>query len=115
MELRPDLTLVELAVIRTTMPMDNLSVDKNGDIYAAAFPQAYKNLGSDRNPYNIDVPSTILRIRKLQDGTYEVKKALEDHEGRIMSGTTVARYDAMTGRFFMGGALTPHITVCDPR
>ena len=105
MQLRSDFTLVEVAVIRIGIPIENLSVDKAGAISAAVFPQAYKMLASERDPYNVEVPSAILRIRKLQDGEYEVKKILEDHEGRVMGGVTVARHDVRTGRLFMGGRL----------
>jgi hypothetical protein len=104
MELQTDLSLKEVAVIRTGMAVDNLSTDRNGDIYAAAFPKGLKMLASLKDPYKLNSPSTIFRIRKTEDG-YEVKKVLEDMEGRLVGGATVARHDVKTGRLFMGGEL----------
>ena len=104
MELQPDLTLKEIDVIHLGMPVDNLSINKNGDIYAAAFPKALKFVETSKDPYHRDAPSTIWRIRKKGGGKgYEAMKVLEDREAKIMGGATVARHDVKTGRLFIGG------------
>ena len=108
MELLPDLTLREVTVIKTGMPIDNLGVDKRGDIYAAGFPDALTFLKSLSDPYNIDGPSTIWRIHKVDDLKYEVQKVLEDKEAKVLGGATVARHDVRTGRLFIGGMLRLH-------
>ena len=102
MELLPNLTMKEVDVIRLGMPVDNLSVDKRGDIYAAAFPDSLTLLRSLKDPYNLDAPSTIWRIR-MMGSTYDIHKVLEDKEAKIMGGATVARHDVKTGRLFIGG------------
>jgi len=55
------------------------------------------------DPYNTNVPSSIFRIRsKIADGgtlNYEVTKVLEDIEGRVLPGATVAVHDAKTDSF----------------
>ena len=102
MELLPDLAMKEVDVIRLGMPIDNLSVDKRGDIYAVAFPDSLKLLRSLDDPYNLDAPSTIWRIRKM-GSSYNIHKVLEDKEAKIMGSATVARHDVKTGRLFIGG------------
>lgn len=102
MEMHSDHTLTEVTTIHLGMPIDNLSTDKNGDIYAAAFPKPLQLLDSIKDPYHIDTPSTIWRIRKSGSG-YEVKKLLEDKEAKIMGGATTASHDVKTGKLFMGG------------
>ena len=104
MRLEGDLTLREVHVIRLNMPIDNLSVDQNGDIYAAAFPKILKVVRAFKNPYGKGFPSTIWRIRRLGPGMdYEVKKVLEDGAAKIIQGATVTRHDTKTGRLFLGG------------
>ena len=102
MKLLPDLTMKKVDVIRVGMPIDNLSVDKVGDIYAAAFPDPLILLKSLEDPYNLDAPSTIWRIRKV-GSKYDIHKVLEDKEAKIMGGATIARHDVKTGRLFIGG------------
>ncbi|MCJ1469947.1 hypothetical protein MMC07_008592 [Pseudocyphellaria aurata] len=114
MKLREDLMLEVVDMIYLGMPVDNLSVDKNGDIYAAALPKILDILKSFKKPYEISCPSTIWRIRK-SGSSHQVQKVLEDKEGKLVSGATTACHDASTGRFFIGGVITPYITVCDPR
>ena len=102
MELQSDLMLKEIDVIHVGMPVDNLSVDRNGDIYAAAFPKILTLLDSFKDPHHVDSPSTIWRIRKV-GSRYEVTKTLEDREAKTMGGATVARHDAKSGMLFIGG------------
>lgn len=99
-------TLEEVDVIKIGMPVDNLSVDEQGDIYAAGFPKMLDLLASLQDPYNIYPPSTIFRIRKsLDEGRprYIVTKVLEDRDTVAMGGVTTALHDVKSGRLFMGG------------
>lgn len=105
MKLRPDLMLEEVDTIRLGMPIDNLSVDENGDIYAAAFPRVLKIMEVYQKPYETSSPSTIWRIRK-SGSSYQIQKILEDKEGKLVSGATVAIHDARTGRLFIGGIIS---------
>ena len=102
MELLPNRRLEEVDVIRVGMPVDNLSVDQAGDIYAASFPQILKVVKSFQDPYRIGFTSTIWRIRR-SGSSYEVKKVLEDREAKVLGGATVAVHDTVTGRLFAGG------------
>lgn len=104
MQLQDGLTMKELHVIKLGMPVDNLSIDRNGDIYAAGIPKLLKVLDAFKKPYETRSPSTIWRLRRLGLGLdYEVGKILEDREARIMRGLTVAVHDVKTGRLFLGG------------
>ena len=104
MRLDPYLTLTEVHVIHLGMPVDNLSVDLTGDIYAAAFPKSLKVVEEFRDPYGKGFPSTIWRIRRLGSGLdYEATKIFEDGEAKIIQGATVVRHDTKTGRLFIAG------------
>ncbi|KAE8441063.1 hypothetical protein EG329_005892 [Mollisiaceae sp. DMI_Dod_QoI] len=111
------------------LPMDNLSVDKNGDIFVAGFPKVYKWMQSSKNPFDIQPPTAVLKIRrggKGYEGTgrkgylerheadYYVDKVFED-DGSILPGATIVVHDAETGRFFLGGAVSPYIAICETR
>ncbi|OBT60735.1 hypothetical protein VE03_09815 [Pseudogymnoascus sp. 23342-1-I1] len=114
--------------IEVGMPIDNLSVDANGDIFAAAFPDSLKLIKEVTNPTGLEVPGTVWQIRKVSSerdesvkgegrviGNYRVWKVLEDRDGMSMpSATTVAVHDAKTGRIFLGAVMGGHLTVCEP-
>jgi hypothetical protein len=102
MELGSDLMLKETAVIRVGMPVDNLSVDENGDLWAAAFPKAPEMSAALADPFNKHPRSTIWRIKK-QNSSYVVKKMVEDRDTVAISGATTAVHDTRTGRLFIGG------------
>ncbi|MCJ1382481.1 hypothetical protein MMC17_005594 [Xylographa soralifera] len=115
MELQQDLTLNQIDTIYIGMPVDNLSVDKNGDIWAAGIPKAFVFTATFEDPFERKSPSTIWRIRKLKKRKgYEVRKILEDKEANVMSGATVAIHDVKTGKLFISGAVVPYITMCEP-
>ena len=95
-------SLTEVATVELGLPVDNGAVDRNGDIYVAGFPKALKMLQSANDPWNANPPSTVVRVSK-EGGQYKVEKVLEDGEGKVVAGATVARHDATTGRIFLGG------------
>ena len=114
--------------IKVPYGVDNISVDKNGDLYAASFPQAYKWMQSSKKPFDVNCPSTIFKIHKgeagwkvrgekkraVEDGEYEIEKVVED-DGSTLPGSTIAVHDVETGRIFLGGAMSPYITICETR
>lgn len=105
------------------MPIDNLSVDSNGDVFAAGFPDSLALLAAIEDPWNVFPPSTVWRVRSVPEGTgnagqkaaFEVTKVLEDREGRFLGTTTTAVHDVKTGMFFLGGVTSPFLTVCEAR
>lgn len=99
----------------STLPIDNLRPDADGDIYAAAFPACHKWIESEMDPFGVHPPSAVLRIRAGEgEGGYVVETVLEDN-GSVLPGSTVAVHDAQTGRIFLGGAMAPWISICETR
>jgi len=119
-----DKMLDQVSEFKVPYPVDNISMDNKGELYAAAFPQTYKWSQSSKDPFNVDVPSTIFHIqpagwnkaKKGQPSTkaYSVEKVFED-DGSTLPGSTVVVHDARTGRYFMGGAVSPYITICEKK
>lgn len=122
-------TLDQVDSIQNSLPIDNLSFDKHGDLFVASFPRLYKWAESSHKPFDVKVPSTVFRIRKIGtwkgaevkrgtvhkgDEGYEIKKILED-DGTTLPGATIAVHDVETGRIFLGGAVAPFITICETR
>jgi arylesterase/paraoxonase len=93
-------TLIKVMTIPTGYPLDNLSKDANGEIYAAAFPKILQFVKSSKDPFGVFPASTVLKITSLGD-TYKPEKVLEG--SGTVPGTTVAVHDVQTGRFFLGG------------
>lgn len=102
--------------VDTGILMDNLSVDSEGNILAAAFPDLMGMVKAFDQPEEMAVATTILRIRKTREvedpRQYAVEKVIEDKEGKMLSAATVAAYDVESGRLFTGGIITPFITIC---
>lgn len=117
--------LVEVGSFKVPVPVDNLSVDKNGHILAPGFPQVYKLLESAKDPYGAKAPSTVYVLQRKektglaafvgnewQDGDVTMTKIMED-DGTVLAGFSSAVHDVETGRIFLGGPLTPFITICE--
>lgn len=122
-------TIDQIDSFQTPSPIDNLSFDKHGDLFTASIPQLHKWLAASRSPFEIKAPSTVFRIRKrgtwkgaeVKRGSvhekgkgFEIKKIMED-DGTTLPGATVVVHDAETGRIFLGGAVSPFISICETR
>ncbi|GIZ40607.1 hypothetical protein CKM354_000393900 [Cercospora kikuchii] len=101
-------------------PLDNLSQDKNGDIWAAGIPKGLETLGAFEDPLNSVASTTVFKIWKeagsntaAVNGGYQTLKALEDRDKEVLPGATTVIHDATTGRLFLSGVTSPFITVCD--
>ena len=122
---------VELVTtIKTGYPIDNISEDADGNIFAAALP----NQGILKKFDNLDV-KTVGAALKLKKGKwvvtpvegpggvstakgyyeYEVEKVLEDDENELKGAWTTVVRDAMNGRFWMSGVVDEGISVCLPK
>ncbi|KAK8102531.1 Serum paraoxonase/arylesterase 1 [Apiospora sp. TS-2023a] len=86
--------------------IDNLMVDRDGDVWAPVFPVG-KDIGTVLNdPYGEHgVAGAAMRIRKGKgpDGGWEVEKVLEDGLGEVLPMATSVVHDAATGRLFFSG------------
>ncbi|KAH7386349.1 serum paraoxonase/arylesterase-like protein [Cadophora sp. MPI-SDFR-AT-0126] len=117
-------TLTRGPNIPLNIPIDNLSIDSAGDIFAACFPDVLALVANLDGPIPTrekrrEIPSTVLRIGRVVDGEGEVshvvEKVLEDIEGRFLPGATTAVHDVRTGSFWLGGVASPFVTVCERR
>ncbi|KAI8669914.1 hypothetical protein LRP88_01639 [Fusarium phalaenopsidis] len=109
-----DNTLEKVDEVKTGYSIDNLSIDANGDIWAAAFPVGVAIFKAYEDPYNSFPPATALRVRKV-DGKYVVDKVIEDGEGEFLPAATTVVHDAKTGRLFFSSVISPFISVCEPK
>jgi hypothetical protein len=111
--------LIHIDTIELRMPLDNLAVDANGDMWVPGAPDGWKLLSWIAKPFEVKSPNTILKIGSMrgwnrhQSGSttyakteYKIDKMLEDGESKIVSGITTVRHDAKTGRLFMGSMLS---------
>lgn len=119
--------LTEVGSFKISMPVDNLSVDKHGHMLAAGFPQVYKLFRDAKDPFGVQAPSAIYVLQRKErtglaaiagnewnEGDIMVTKIMED-DGAVLSGFSIAVHDAETGQVFLGGPLTPFITICETR
>ncbi|KPM42136.1 hypothetical protein AK830_g4419 [Neonectria ditissima] len=110
----PDNELNKIDSISVGFSLDNLSVDKNGDIFVAVFPKGIEIFKAYKDPYNAHPPAAALRLRK-QEGTYVLEKIIEDAFGEALPVATTVVHDATTGRLFFSSVISPFITVCEPK
>lgn len=108
-----DRRLEQVSYIDIDMPIDNLSQDSNGDVWAAGMPKGGATLKAFNDPLGFVAPSTVLRVRRGLDG-WEVKKVLEDRDGEVLPGATTVVHDVKSGRLFLAGVTSPFVTVCEP-
>lgn len=101
MQLEP-LSLKLVDKITIPHPIDNLSVDSNGDIFVASFPILHLYLKSTKAPFDIFPPAAGWRIRRGADGTHRLDKVLEG-DGSFLPSSTIVVHDPLTGRMFFGG------------
>lgn len=90
-------------------PIDNISEDTNGDLFAASMPKIMASVASFDDPLNAPVPpATVWRVTRLNREIsdkyeYSLSKVIEDRDGEVLPGTTTAIHDALTGRLFLSG------------
>ncbi|KAB8229473.1 uncharacterized protein BDW43DRAFT_322125 [Aspergillus alliaceus] len=115
--LADDEQLVEIDEISLSMAIDNLSIDTDGNIFAATIPDVQQLIRAFHDPYGTNSPSTVMMIRKSKEasllkGAHEVIKVVEDKEARILPTTTSAVYDPVSGQLFLGALSSPFMAVC---
>jgi hypothetical protein len=112
--------LIQVDKIYTGYPLDNLSLDADGNLLAAAIPDSISFVKSIEDPYRVVAPATVLAINniatqpKTHSGKdYEVSKLLEDRDAKWLPTSTVVVQDVESHRLFLGGVLSPFITICE--
>jgi hypothetical protein len=95
-------------------PLDNLSLDAEGNLWVPGLPDIQQTIGGFMDPLGSFPPATVFRIKKV-NGKYEVDKVLEDADGSVLPGATAVTHDVKTGRIFVSGVIAPFISVCEPK
>ncbi|KAF9893430.1 hypothetical protein FE257_010742 [Aspergillus nanangensis] len=120
-QLTEDRRLVKIDQVPLGMSLDNVSIDPEGNVFAAAFPDIRQFMKAFHDPYGTVAPSTVMMIRKRKDmdGTsggkdrYEVVKVVEDRDAEVLPTTTTAVQDPVSGRLFLGGVSSTFLGVCE--
>lgn len=92
-------SLKKIDEIKIGYSIDNISIDKNGDLYVAAFPVGLGIFKAYEDPWGARPASAAFRVRMGEDG-YVVDKIIEDGEGEILPASTTVVHDGKTGRLF---------------
>ncbi|KAF9010662.1 hypothetical protein BDQ17DRAFT_1387867 [Cyathus striatus] len=117
LEPQSDNSLVLVDHIKTDRGMDNVSVDSNGYVWAAAFSNAFALLKYFGDP-TYPSPSSALRFsintgpNAFYGEKYKIEKLFED-DGSLASGITSVVYDAERNRLFLDGLSSPQLVVCE--
>ncbi|KAJ3909160.1 hypothetical protein F5879DRAFT_1007262 [Lentinula edodes] len=133
-EKQDDDSLVFLEGVHCDTPIDNLSIDNEGTVFAAGeypkvpsvvqnvklFSGMPKSLDLWEHTKNSSHPSPVCAwtfSKNTGQGSfygekYKVQKIYED-DGSIASGATTVVHDAERGRLFMHGVFSHHLTVCE--
>lgn len=113
--------VIQVALIKTGIPLDNISVDNEGNLIAAGFPAPLKVPKAIENSREIVAPGVALKIerkfgkRKSWEDEYVVSKLVEDGNAEKLPTPSVAVHDGSTGRVFISGVASPFITVCNKK
>lgn len=111
--------LIQVDKINTGYPLDNLSLDADGNLLAAAIPNSIAFMKSIEDPHSFVAPATVLAIngiaaqlRTRSGKDCEVSKLVEDGDAKWLPSSTVAVRDVKSHRLFLGGVCSPFITIC---
>ncbi|KAJ5177814.1 uncharacterized protein N7500_000513 [Penicillium coprophilum] len=114
--------LIQVDTIYTNYPIDNLSLDADGNLLAAAFPNSIAFVKSMEDPYRVVAPATVLAVNGISTQLEtrggkdsEVLKLVEDRDAKWLPSSTVVVQDVESHRLFLGGVLSPFITICAKR
>ncbi|PPQ95320.1 hypothetical protein CVT26_008165 [Gymnopilus dilepis] len=107
LEAQADNTLVLTDFIPTDRPMDNLSIDSEGFLWAAAFPDVWTTLMKHFADPTFPSPTTALRFSANDDANatlrgekYKVETIFED-DGHVASGISTVVYDVKRNLLFL--------------
>ncbi|KAJ7647424.1 hypothetical protein FB45DRAFT_893403 [Roridomyces roridus] len=113
LETQPDNTLVKKSSIPIDRPIDNLSIDKDGVLWAAGMPYPLSLLKHLANPSLLSPTSAhAAHADPNSSSQFRVVKMFED-DGNIARATTTVVHDAERRRLFLHGNAAPHLTVCN--
>ena len=121
LEITSEGKVVQVDLIKTGIPLDNISVDDQGNLIAAGFPKPLQVPKAIENAREIVAPGVVLKIerklgkRKSWEEEYVVSKLVEDGLAEKLPTPSIAVRDGSTERLFISGVASPFITVCKKR
>lgn len=107
--------LVQVDQIAMGVPADNVSVDREGNLIVATFPDPVKFMKVQADPYNNVAPAGVLSIWRKGPRESYIVKLVEDLDGRTLPSSTAAVRDTRSGTIFMSGVFSRFVGVCKPR
>ncbi|KAJ5817655.1 hypothetical protein N7447_007663 [Penicillium robsamsonii] len=114
--------LIQVDQISTGYPIDNLSLNADGNLLVAAIPNSIAFVKSMEDPYRVVAPATVLgvngiatQLRTQRGKDCEVSKLVEDKDAQWLPTSAVVVQDVELHRLFLGGVLSPFITICENR
>ncbi|KAJ3934717.1 MAG: hypothetical protein NXY57DRAFT_629154 [Lentinula lateritia] len=116
-EKQDDDSLLFLEGVHCDTPIDNLSIDEEGTVFAAGMPKSLDLWEHTKNSSHLAPVCAWTFSKNTGQGSfygekYKVQKIFED-DGSIASGATTVVHDAERGRLFMHGVFSHHLTVCE--
>jgi len=111
-----DNALLKTHSIPTDRGLDNLSMDTDGVIWAASFPDAFALIRHIADPSKLSPTSAHSIAMNTGPGSFygekfKVTKVFED-DGTLACGTTSVVHDVQGKRLYLHGIASPHLTVC---
>ncbi|KAJ6499411.1 hypothetical protein C8R45DRAFT_114763 [Mycena sanguinolenta] len=111
-----DNALLKTHTIATDRGLDNLSMDTDGVIWAAGFPDTFALVRHIADPSKLSPTSAHSIAMNTGPGSFygekfKVTKVFED-DGTLACGTTTVVHDVERKRLFLHGLASPHLTVC---
>ncbi|TFK25229.1 calcium-dependent phosphotriesterase [Coprinopsis marcescibilis] len=117
LEKQADNTLFVTDIIKSELPLDNIQIDSEGHVWAAAFPKGFDLLKHFTDPTGVKSATSVVRFSintgpgSFYGEKYRIEKVFEDN-GDIASGTTTVAYDTERNLLFLTGLASPQLTVC---
>ncbi|KAI7977617.1 hypothetical protein EIK77_010208 [Talaromyces pinophilus] len=111
--------LIQIDSIPLGYPIDNISLDADGNLIAAALPDLIGFVKASEDPYNAVAPATVLSIEGIvgqvrsRGRDYNISKVVEDSDAKVLPGISTALHDVESQRLFLGGVFSPFIGICE--
>lgn len=111
--------LIQIDSIPLGYPIDNISLDADGNLIAAALPDLIGFVRASEDPYNAVAPATVISIEGIvgqmtsHGHNYKISKVVEDSDGKVLPGISTALHDVKSRRLFLGGVFSPFIGICE--
>ena len=113
--------LIQIESIPLGYPIDNISLDADNNLIAAAIPDLLGYVKASEDPYNVVPPATVFSIESIighiasHANDYRITKLVEDNSGKVLPGISTALHDVQSQRLFLGGVFSPFVGICEKR